>query len=320
MNNLFMEKGTRDFGYNEIAESLLQNRLNNGTEETFYKGMEQRLRDIPRYTEDDVNKGMELLHKHLENGMDILFKVDDINGDNQGVIVSQIPIETIYEMKLFDEMNIMPNGDYRDFESYFIANLKPDRNDNIELSEITIIDSVGIDRTVKLENNVILGYKNLKVCGNDYDGLEVTYAKNTDKEITDICKVDVIGRIFERQDVVENIDFVNNSLAKYDFHVAGHRLNGEKTLMIGNYDVDNVTLHLKNDSYQNIYKMLESALSEVNTENNITQYGIIEKIDQTSKNENVEVKYTHLKRTGEISLNEVKDEYEKTDYKKDMEL
>ena len=320
MDKLFMEKGTRDFGYNEIAESLLQNRLNNCTEESFYKGMEQRLRDIPRYTEDDVNKGMELLHKHLENGMDILFKVDDINGDNQGVIVSQIPIETIYEMKLFDEMNIMPNGDYRDFESYFIVNLKPDRNDNIELSEITIVDSVGIDRTVKLDDNIILGYKNLKVCGSDCDGLEVTYAKNTDKEITDICKADVIGRIFEKQDIAENIDFVNNSLAKYDFHVAGHRLNGEKTLMIGNYDVDNVTLHLKNDSYQNIYKMLESALSEVNTENNITPYSIIEKIDENSKNENVEVKYTHLKRTGEISLNEVKDEYEKTDYNKDMEL
>ena len=58
MDKLFMEKGTRDFGYNEIAESLLQNRLNNGTEEAFYKGMEQRLRDIPRYTEDDVNKGI----------------------------------------------------------------------------------------------------------------------------------------------------------------------------------------------------------------------------------------------------------------------
>ena len=141
-----MEKGTRDFGYNEIAESLLQNRLNNGTQEVFYKGMEQRLRNIPHYTEDDVNKGIELLHEHLEKGMDILFKVDDINGDNQGIIVSQIPIETIYEMKLFDEMNIMVNGDYRDFESYFIANLKPDRNDNIELSEITIVDSVRNNR------------------------------------------------------------------------------------------------------------------------------------------------------------------------------
>ena len=86
------------------------------------------------------------------------------------------------------------------------------------------------------------------------------------------------------------------------------------------WDVNDVTINLKNDSYQKIYKMLESALSEVNTEKNITPYGIIEKIDQTSKNENVEVKYTHLKRTGEISLNEVKNEYEKTDYNKDMEL
>lgn len=320
MDKLFMEKGTRDFGYTEIAEALLQNRLNNGTEQSFYEGMEQRLRNIPHYTEDDVNKGLELLHRHLEKGMDILFKVDDIDKNNQGVILSQIPIETIYEMKMLDEMNIMPNGDYRDFEAYFIANLKPDRNDNIELSEITLVDSVGIDRTVKLESNVVLNYDNLKVCGIDYDGIETVYAKNTDKEITDICKFDDINRIFERQDVVENIDFVNNSLAKYDFHIAGHKRDGEKILIIGNYDVNDVTINLKNDSYQNIYEMLESSLSKLDSENNITPYKIIETIDQNSKNKNIDVKYTHLKRTGEISLNEVKDEYEKTDYNKDMEL
>lgn len=69
-----------------------------------------------------------------------------------------------------------------------------------------------------------------------------------------------------------------------------------------------------------MYKILESALNELNSEDNITPYQIIEKIDQNSKNENIEIKYTHLKRTGEISLNEVKEEYEKTDYKKDIEL
>jgi len=306
MNNLFMEKGTRDFGYNEIAESLLQNRLNNGTEETFYKGMEQRLRDIPRYTEDDVNKGMELLHKHLENGMDILFKVDDINGDNQGVIVSQIPIETIYEMKLFDEMNIMPNGDYRDFESYFIANLKPDRNDNIELSEITIVDSVGIDRTVKFENNVILGYKNLKVCGNDYDGLEVTYAKNTDKEITDICKVDVIGRIFERQDVVENIDFVNNSLAKYDFTIEGTYKNDNNFINISNLP-DKININIKENDTQKVYNVLEKTLTEINFTENMNEYEIASKIIKDCKQEKIDFDYEN-------------NMYEKTKNNQDIEL
>lgn len=306
MNNLFMEKGTRDFGYNEIAESLLQNRLNNGTEETFYKGMEQRLRDIPRYTEDDVNKGMELLHKHLENGMDILFKVDDINGDNQGVIVSQIPIETIYEMKLFDEMNIMPNGDYRDFESYFIANLKPDRNDNIELSEITIVDSVGIDRTVKFENNVILGYKNLKVCGNDYDGLEVTYAKNTDKEITDICKVDVIGRIFERQDVVENIDFVNNSLAKYDFTIEGTYKNDNNFINISNLP-NKININIKENDTQKVYNVLEKTLTEINFTENMNEYEIASKIIKDCKQEKIDFDYEN-------------NMYEKTKNNQDIEL
>lgn len=323
MNDLFMEKGTRDFGYTEIAEALLQNRLNNGTEQSFYEGMEQRLANIPHYTEDDVNKGMELLHKHLENGMDVLFKVDNIDKDNQGVILSQIPTETIYDMKLLDEMNIMSNGDYRDFEAYFIVNVKPDSNDNIELSEITLVDSIGIDRTVKLENNVVLNYDNLKVCGIDYDGIETIYAKNTDKEITDITNRDIIDKIFEREEIVGNIDFVNYSLAEYDFHITGYKFISpaeEKTLIISNFDVDNINIELNNCNYQNMYKILESALNELNSEDNITPYQIIEKIDQNSKNENIEIKYTHLKRTGEISLNEVKEEYEKTDYKKDIEL
>lgn len=306
MNNLFMEKGTRDFGYNEIAESLLQNRLNNATEEAFYKGMEQRLRDIPRYTEDDVNKGMELLHKHLENGMDILFKVDDINGDNQGIIVSQIPIETIYEMKLFDEMNIMSNGDYRDFESYFITNLKPDRNDNIELSEITIVDSVGIDRTVKLDDNIILGYKNLTVCGSDYDGLEVTYAKNTDKEITDICKVDVIGRIFERQDVAENIDFVNNSLAKYDFTIEGTYKNDNNFINISNLP-NKININIKENDTQKVYKVLEKTLTEINFTENMNEYEIASKIIKDCKQEKIDFDYEN-------------NIYEKTKNNQDMEL
>lgn len=326
MNNIFTEKGTRDFGYTEIAETLLQNSLNNGTEQSFYESMKGRLSNIPHYTEDDVNKGIELLHKHLENGMDVLFKVDDIDGNNQGIILSQIPTETIYDMKLLDEMNIMSNGDYRDFESYFIVNLKPDSNDNIELSEITIVDSVGIDRTVKLDNSVVIGYDNLKVCGSDYDGLDVIYTKNTDKEITDITNRDIIDKIFEREEIIENIDFVNSSLGEYDFYITGYKeitfFNSpdEKTLVITNNEVDNINITLKDSNYQNIYKMLDSALTELNSENNITPYQIIEKIDQHSKNENIEVTYTHLKRTGEISLNEVKDEYKKTDDNKDMEL
>ena len=306
MDKLFMEKGTRDFGYNEIAESLLQNRLNNGTEETFYKGMEQRLSNIPRYTEDDVNKGIELLHKHLENGMDILFKVDDINGDNQGVIVSQIPIETIYEMKLFDEMNIMPNGDYRDFESYFIANLKPDRNDNIELSEITIVDSVGIDRTVKLDDNIILGYKNLTICGSDCDGLEVTYAKNTDKEITDICKVDVIGKIFERQNVAENIDFVNNSLAKYDFTIEGTYKNDNNFINISNLP-NKININIKENDTQKVYNVLEKTLTEINFTENMNEYEIASKIIKDCKQEKIDFDYEN-------------NIYEKTKNNQDMEL
>ena len=329
MNNIFTEKGTRDFGYTEIAETLLQNRLNNGTEESFYESIKQRLKDMSRYNEDDVNKWIEFLHKHLENGMDVFFKVDNIDGNNQGVILSQIPTETIYDMKLLDEMNIMSNGDCRDFEAYFIVNLKPDRNDNIELSEVTIVDGVGIERTVKLDNSIVIGYDNLNICENDYDGLEITYAKNTNKEITDISNGDIIGKIFEREQIVENIDFVNSSLAEYDFYITGYKQYGslaeEKILVIGNFDVDNIDITLKDSNYQNMYKMLESALTELNSENNITPYQIIEKIDQNSKNENIEVKYTHLKRTGEISLNEislneVKDEYEKTDNSKDIEL
>lgn len=255
--------------------------------------------------------------------MDVLFKVDNIDKDNQGVILSQIPTETIYDMKLLDEMNIMSNGDYRDFEAYFIVNVKPDSNDNIELSEITLVDSIGIDKTVKLENNVVLNYDNLKVCGIDYDGIETIYAKNTDKEITDITNRDIIDKIFEREEIVGNIDFVNYSLAEYDFHITGYKFISpaeEKTLIIGNFDVDNVNIELKDSNYQNMYKMLESSLNELNSEDNIIPYQIIEKIDQNSKNENIEIKYTHLKRTGEINLNEVKEEYEKTDYNKDIEL
>lgn len=37
MDNLFFKTGTRDFGYNEIAESLLENNKNNGTEKDFYE-------------------------------------------------------------------------------------------------------------------------------------------------------------------------------------------------------------------------------------------------------------------------------------------
>ena len=304
--DIFIEKGTRDFGYNEIAESLLKNNQNNGTEKDFYDGMRKRLENIKGYTEDDVNKGIELLEKHLENGMDILFKVDDINGDNQGVIVSQIPIETIYEMKLFDEMNIMTNGDYRDFESYFIANLKPDRNDNIELSEITIVDSVGIDRTVKLDNNIILGYKNLTVHGSDCDGLEVTYAKNTDKEITDICKVDVIGKIFERQDVVEKINFVNNSLAKYDFTIEGTYKNDNNHINISNLPT-NININIKENDIQKVYNVLEKTLTEINFTENMNEYEIASKIIKDCKQEKIDFDYGN-------------NTYEKTKNNEDIEL
>ena len=99
--NMFAEKGTRDFGYNEIAESLLENNKNNGTEKDFYDSMRTRLENIKGYTEDDVNKGIELLEKHLENGMDILFKITEPHSNSLNAILSQINTEKIYEMKLY---------------------------------------------------------------------------------------------------------------------------------------------------------------------------------------------------------------------------
>ena len=129
MDKLFMEKGTRDFGYNEIAEALLENNRNNGTEKDFYDGMRKRLENIKGYTEDDVNKGIELLEKHLENGMDILFKIDEPYVNSLNAILSQISKEQIYEMKLIDEMAIMESS-YIDLEANFIGNLKPANSGN----------------------------------------------------------------------------------------------------------------------------------------------------------------------------------------------
>lgn len=40
--DIFVEKGTRDFGYNEITESLLENNKNNGTEKDFYDTMRKK--------------------------------------------------------------------------------------------------------------------------------------------------------------------------------------------------------------------------------------------------------------------------------------
>lgn len=160
--DIFVEKGTRDFGYNEIAESLLKNNQNNGTEKDFYDGMRKRLENIKGYSKDDVDKGMELLQRHLENGMDILFKINDPHSNSLNAILSQINTEQIYEMKLFDEMAIMESS-YIDLEANFIGNLKPANSGNFELDNITLIDNLGVGINIPLEESVVIDNKNLIV-------------------------------------------------------------------------------------------------------------------------------------------------------------
>ena len=172
MDKLFMEKGTRDFGYNEIAEALLENNRNNGTEKDFYDGMRKRLENIKGYSKDDVDKGMELLQRHLENGMDILFKITDPHSNSLNAILSQINTEQIYEMKLFDEMAIMESS-YIDLEANFIGNLKPANSGNFELDNITLIDNMGVGINIPLEESVVIDCKNLIVSNIEDEDLQM---------------------------------------------------------------------------------------------------------------------------------------------------
>ena len=316
MDKLFMEKGTRDFGYKEIAESLLQNRLNNGTEETFYKGMEQRLSNIPHYTEDDVNKGIELLHKHLENGMDILFKITDPHSDSLNAILSQINTEQIYEIKLFDEMAIMESS-YIDLEANFIGNLKPANSGNFELDNITLIDNMGVGINIPLEESVVIDCKNLIVLNIEDEDLQIPYAKNTDKPVTDIHNNEINKKILERIDVQEKIEFVNNTLSAYDFEIAGRsRVN---KIEISNYDNLNIVTAFVSDKISNVYDMLDKVCSKV-CQNDMTKYEIIEEISRQCEKDNIEVEYSNFRENKQLKLEEVTEAYGKPNNKKELDL
>lgn len=316
MDKLFMEKGTRDFGYNEIAESLLQNNKNNGTEKDFYDGMRKRLENIKGYTKDDVDKGMELLQKHLENGMDILFKITDPYSDSLNAILSQINTEQIYEMKLFDEMAIMESS-YIDLEANFIGNLKPANSGNFELDNITLIDNMGVGINIPLEESVVIDCKNLIVLNIEDEDLQIPYAKNTDKPVTDIHNNEINKKILERIDVQEKIEFVNNTLSAYDFEIAGRsRVN---KIEISNYDNLNIVTAFTSDKISNVYDMLDKVCSKV-CQNDMTKYEIIEEISKQCKKDNIEVEYSNFRENKQLTLEEVAEAYGKPNNKKELDL
>ena len=122
----------------------------------------------------------------------------------------------------------------------------------------------------------------------------------------DICKVDVIGRIFERQDVVENIDFVNNSLAKYDFTIEGTYKNDNNFINISNLP-DKININIKENDTQKVYNVLEKTLTEINFTENMNEYEIASKIIKDCKQEKIDFDYEN-------------NMYEKTKNNQDIEL
>lgn len=317
MDKLFMEKGTRDFGYNEIAEALLENNKNNGTEKDFYDGMRKRLENIKGYTEDDVNKGIELLEKHLENGMDILFKIDEPYANSLNAILSQINTEQIYEMKLLDEMAIMESS-YIDLEANFIGNLKPANSGNFELDNITLIDNLGVGINISLEESVVIDNKNLIVLNIEDEDLEMPYAKNTDKPITDVYDNEINKKILERIDVQEKIEFVNNTLSAYDFEIAGRRTDVDK-IEISNYENLNIVTAFTSDKISNIYDMLEKVCSKV-CQNDVKNYELIEEISRQCEKDNIEVEYSNFRTNKQLTLEEVTEAYGKPSNEKELDL
>ena len=315
--DIFIEKGTRDFGYNEIAESLLENNKNNGTEKDFYDGMRKRLENIKGYTEDDVNKGIELLEKHLENGMDILFKITDPHSNSLNAILSQINTEQIYEMKLFDEMAIMESS-YIDLEANFIGNLKPANSGNFELDNITLIDNIGVGINIQLEENVIIDNKNLIVSNIEDEDLQMPYAKNTDKPVTDIFDNEINKKILDRIDVQEKIEFVNNTLSAYDFEIAGRSTDVDK-IEISNYENLNIVTSLASDKISNVYDMLEKVCSKV-CQNDIKNYELIEEISKQCEKDNIEVEYSNFRTNKQLTLEEVTEAYGKANNEKELDL
>lgn len=315
--NMFAEKGTRDFGYNEIAESLLENNKNNGTEKDFYDSMRTRLENIKGYTEDDVNKGIELLEKHLENGMDILFKITEPHSNSLNAILSQINTEKIYEMKLFDEMAIMESS-YIDLEANFIGNLKPANSGNFELDNITLIDNLGVGINIPLEESVVIDNKNLIVSNIEDEDLKMPYAKNTDKSVTDIFDNKINKKILDRIDVQEKIEFVNNTLFAYDFEIAGRNTDVNK-IEISNYDNLNIVTSFTSNKTSNIYDMLEKVCSKI-CQNDMSKYEIIEEISRQCEKDNIEIEYTNFRENKQLTLDEVAKAYGKPNNEKELDL
>ena len=315
--DMFIEKGTKDFSYNEIAESLLENNKNNGTEKDFYDSMRKRLENIKGYTKDDVNKGIELLQKHLENGMDILFKIDEPHSNSLNAILSQINTEQIYEMKLLNEMAIMESS-YIDLEANFIGNLKPANSGNFELDNITLIDNLGVGINIPLEDSVVIDCKNLIVLNIEDEDLKMPYAKNTDKPITDIHNNEINKKILDRIDVQEKIEFVNNTLSAYDFEIAGRSTDVDK-IEISNYDNLNIVTSLTSDKISNIYDMLEKVCSKV-CQNDMNKYEIIEEISRQCEKDNIEIEYSNFRKNKQLTLDEVKEAYGKPNNKKELDL
>ena len=315
--DMFIEKGTKDFSYNEIAESLLENNKNNGTEKDFYDSMRKRLENIKGYTKDDVNKGIELLQKHLENGMDILFKIDEPHSNSLNAILSQINTEQIYEMKLLNEMAIMESS-YIDLEANFIGNFKPANSGNFELDNITLIDNLGVGINIPLEDSVVIDCKNLIVLNIEDEDLKMPYAKNTDKPITDIHNNEINKKILDRIDVQEKIEFVNNTLSAYDFEIAGRSTDVDK-IEISNYDNLNIVTSLTSDKISNIYDMLEKVCSKV-CQNDMNKYEIIEEISRQCEKDNIEIEYSNFRKNKQLTLDEVKEAYGKPNNKKELDL
>lgn len=315
--DMFIEKGTKDFSYNEIAESLLENNKNNGTEKDFYDNMRKKLENIKGYTEDDVNKGIELLQKHLENGMDILFKIDNPHSNSLNAILSQINTEKIYEMKLFDEMAIMESS-YIDLEANFIGNLKPANSGNFELDNITLIDNLGVGINIPLEESVVIDNKNLIVSNIEDEDLQMPYAKNTDKPVTDIYNNEINKKILDRIDVQEKIEFVNNTLAAYDFEITGRNTDVNK-IEISNYDNLNIATSLTSDKTSDIYNMLEKVCSKV-CQNDMTKYEIIEEISRQCEKDNIEIEYSNFRENKQLTIDEVSEAYGKPNNEKELDL
>lgn len=315
--DMFIKKGTRDFGYNEIAESLLENNKNNGTEKDFYDGMRKRLENIKGYTENDVNKGIELLEKHLENGMDILFKINEPYANSLNAILSQISKEQIYEMKLLDEMAIMESS-YIDLEANFIGNLKPANSGNFELDNITLIDNLGVGINIPLEEIVVINNKNLIISDIEDEDLQIPYAKNTDKPITDVYDNEINKKILERIDVQEKIVFVNNTLSAYDFEIAGRSTDVDK-IEISNYENLNIVTAFTSDKISNVYDMLEKVCSKV-CQNDMKNYEVIEEISRQCEKDDIEVEYSNFRTNKQLTLEEVKEAYGKPNNEKELDL